>query len=626
MQANPRKLLDLFGITLRYVVPIFQRHYVWTKDEQWDPLWEDLEEKLLIRLAKGRITPHFMGALILDQARKESTKEVSRFIVIDGQQRLVTIQLLVAALRDVAEENKLEKVSAAINRYVFNPDPDLMQNSKEEIFKIWPTQFNRAVFCKVVSAGSYANVQKLFPTIRKKYARKPLPKDRLVEAYEYFSNRIHSLLSAKGNNHTNEDILIELFGVLKDDFEVVEILLSENDSSQEIFHSLNSQGKPLSQSDLLRSFVFMRAEKGTEDRDRLYEDHWKFFEESFWDVLIRRGNQWSSNLDVVTRVFLSSKKGIPIDSKKVHFEYRDWITQEKPYSSVDEELSEFNRYGRRYKYLVEGPTVDDEFCDFARRLKIWDISTIYPLVIYLFEESGLGSQDLKLCFTDLESFIVRRLICGKETKQYNIFFIGLVSKLRDEGTSQEKLREYLLQGKGDTREWPDDQLFTEHWSNSPVYRNLGSQQIVTILRMIEDRLRSSKTETITINQASVEHIMPQKWSTHYRLNGQFVAPEMAVDYYYSADAEKAAKWEEIKGSIRLRNQMIQTMGNLTIVTQPLNTALSNGPFESKKAELLNSSLMLNRYFHNITEWNENTINERAKDLLRHALKIWSYPA
>lgn len=626
MQANPRKLLDLFGITLRYIVPIFQRHYVWTKEVQWEALWEDIEEKLSDRLDKKKISPHFLGALILDQARKRSTKEVSRFIVIDGQQRLVTIQLLVTALRDVAHEKGLEKLSTAINRYIFNPDPDLMQNSQEEIFKIWPTQFNRAVFCEVINACSYADVQQRFPTVRKKYARKPEPKDRLVEAYEFFSQKINASISSKEEIFSTEEIIMEIYGVLKDDLEVVEILLSENDNSQEIFHSLNSQGKPLTQSDLLRSFVFMRAEKSSEDRDKLYEDYWKYFEEGFWDMLARRGSQWSSNLDVITRVFLSSKKGSPVDSKKVHLEYKNWITQDKPYKNVGEELAEFSRYGRRYRFLVEGPDKNDEFSAFAQRLKIWDVSTIYPLIIYLFEESGFELSALKACFNDLESFIVRRIICDKQTKEYNKYFVEIIKMLRDEGASHKHLREYLLQGGGETRVWPDDETFADNWCDTKVYGKLTSQQIVTILRMIEDKIRSSKSETITINQASVEHIMPQKWFEHYKLGGQSIASEMSRDWFYPFDDDENVKWDEIKDKVIRRNHLIQTIGNLTIVTQPLNSALSNGPFNSKKDELLHSSLMLNHYFHNITDWDENAITVRGKCLLQDALKIWPYPS
>jgi uncharacterized protein with ParB-like and HNH nuclease domain len=139
MQANPRKLLDLFGNTLRYVVPIFQRHYVWERGSQWEPLWEDVREKATKRILKQDTLPHFLGALILDQARKRSTKEVSRFVVIDGQQRLVTIQLVLAALRDIALMKGAKMIGAAVDRYIFNPDPELMENSDEEIYKLWPT-------------------------------------------------------------------------------------------------------------------------------------------------------------------------------------------------------------------------------------------------------------------------------------------------------------------------------------------------------------------------------------------------------------------------------------------------------------------------------------------------------
>ena len=143
----------------------------------------------------------------------------------------------------------------------------------------------------------------------------------------------------------------------------------------------------------------------------------------------------------------------------MHLEYKNWITHDKPYATVKEELAEFNRYGRRYRYLVESINGGADFADFAGRLRIWDISTLYPLVIYLFEESSLGIHDLKACFNDLESFIVRRLICNKMTKEYNIYFVETVSKLRKEGNSRERLREFLLQGKGETREWPDDETF-----------------------------------------------------------------------------------------------------------------------------------------------------------------------
>jgi hypothetical protein len=462
------------------------------------------------------------------------------------------------------------------------------------------------------------------PIIKKYRKRKPEPRERLVEAYEYFGDRINTFLLTN-DIYPAEDILMEIFGVLKDDFMVVEILLDENDDSQEIFHSLNSQGKPLSQSDLLRSFVFMRAEKGEEDRDLLYEEYWKYFEDQFWDQQIRRGNQLASHLDTITRIFLSSKKGATVDSKKVHLEYKDWIMQEKPYSSVREELADFNRYGKRYLSLFSPPTGDDKFAEYAKRLKIWDIATIYPLIIYLFEEANLSSDELSRCFNDLESFIVRRLVCEKMTKEYNIYFLEMVSRCRRDGASHKRLRDILLQGGGETRGWPNDEEFIESWRNNSIYNDLSSSQVVAILRRIENTIRSSKSETITVHEASIEHIMPQKWSQHYRLDGALIEAEMSESWYLPLDSNKKEKWDTISDKVRLRNRLIHTIGNLTIVTQPLNTALSNGSFEAKTKELLHSSLMLNHYFYDKTVWDEQAINERANLLFKYASKIWPYP-
>ena len=104
--------------------------------------------------------------------------------------------------------------------------------------------------------------------------------------------------------------------------------------------------------------------------------------------------------------------------------------------------------------------------------------------------------------------------------------------------------------------------------------------------MIEDRLRSVKSETLTIDQASVEHIMPQKWAANYKLEGESIEPDMTDDWYYSSDVKKAETWDRIKEKVQYRNKIIQTVGNLTIVTQPLNTALSNGPFDSEKNRII----------------------------------------
>ena len=622
MQSTPRNVIALFEQTLRYVVPIFQRHYVWSEQDQWVPLWEDVLEKMEHRLRQQKTSPHFLGAVILDAVRKKSTREITRFLVIDGQQRIMTIQLLLAALRDFSSERGISTLSGAVGRGLLNPDPELMENSLVEIYKLWPTQFNRKVFCDILNAGGYDAVNKAYPIIRRKYQRRPDPRDRLVESYAFFHSRIQELCTLFGTDHSEEDILVELYGVFRDDLSVVEIILGESDDSQEIFNSLNAHGKPLSQSDLLRSFVFMRAEKSHEDRDRLFEQYWRGFEDRFWDVQERRGNLWLSRLDLLTRIFLSSKKGAVVDAKKVHLEYKKWIESSKPFETIEAELEAFSQYGNRYRYLIE-PSGDDLFAEFVRRLQTWDASTAYPLVIYLFEESNLDKAELLESFETLESFLVRRLICGKDNKEYNKYFVDIVGRLRQRSISHPALKRVLSSGAGATREWPGDDEFERCFCTQPVYGVLRSNQISTILKRVDDQLRTPKSEKVIISSVSVEHVMPREWARHYVLDGEFVPQDMARrDWFYSSDPEQQALWERVKEKVQYRNRTIHSFGNLTIITQPLNAAMANAPFKDKKAQLRNSVLLLNRYFDDIENWDEKEIDRRARSLFERARLIW----
>lgn len=625
MQANPRNLIGLFEQTLRYVVPIFQRHYVWQEEKQWVPLWEDILEKLTQRMRDQRTSSHFLGAVILDAVRKKSTKETSRFLVIDGQQRIMTIQLLLTALRDFASKRGISKLSNAVGRALFNPDPELMENSSEEIYKLWPTHFNRKVFCGILCAGGYEAVNKAYPVIRLPRKRKPEPRDRLVEAYVFFYSRIRELCTELSADHSEEDILLELYGVLRDDFAVVEIILGEEDDSQVIFISLNARGEPLSQSDLLRSFVFMRAEKSHEDRDKLYDQYWSRFEDPFWDVSSRRGNLWLSRLDQVTRIFLSSNIGSAVEAKKVHLLYKNWIQTNQPFQTVEAELKAFSAYGDRFRFL-DAPPGDAPFSELARRLQTWDVSTVYPLVIYLFEEGNLGEGELLECFKTLESFVVRRLICRKDNKEYNKYFLEIVARLRQDGPSPAALQRALAEGKGATRVWPDDKEYEGNFRNEPLYGKLQSKQIGIILKLIEDQLLTPRTETVTLPSLSVEHVMPQAWSDHYPLDGELVPREMAeVDWFDPSDEEEQAKWEQIEAKVRERNRAIHCLGNLTIVNQPLNAAMKNAPFNEKKVALRNSVLILNRYFDNLENWDEKEMDRRAHFLFEKARHIWIGP-
>ncbi len=160
LRANPRSLDDLFNSQLRYVVPMFQRLYVWEETPQWTTLWEDISEKAELQITGLKSNAHYLGALIIEGVRPSSPREVKRFLLIDGQQRLTTLQLLFCAYRDLARLKEWKTLDRTTTRYLENVDADVMEDPEEELFKLWPTKLNRDIFRNIISAGSAAAVEK----------------------------------------------------------------------------------------------------------------------------------------------------------------------------------------------------------------------------------------------------------------------------------------------------------------------------------------------------------------------------------------------------------------------------------------------------------------------------------
>ena len=119
MRPFTRSIIELFDGKKRYLIPLYQRQYAWSVSPQLELLWEDIE-RAVVRLKTDRqtATPHFMGAIVISQI-KTFGKQVQAFEVIDGQQRLTTFQLLLAALRDVANAHGSD-YGQEVNKLLFN--------------------------------------------------------------------------------------------------------------------------------------------------------------------------------------------------------------------------------------------------------------------------------------------------------------------------------------------------------------------------------------------------------------------------------------------------------------------------------------------------------------------------
>jgi transposase len=222
-----------------------------------------------------------------------------------------------------------------------------------------------------------------------------------------------------------------------------------------------------------------------------------------------------------------------------------------------------------------------------------------------------AAGDLDGIVTDLESYLVRRMVCDLGTKNYNRFFLSMLQKLRGstDPISRATIQQMLLAPDGSAGEWPDDKKFARAWLERPLYDTLKPMRCSMLLEAVDRAMRTSKQEAVTINgRLTVEHVLPQQWAPP-------AWPEPPADV--GNDDETA---------IERRGRLLHSLGNLTLLTQELNSSVSNGPFAAKRPEIAKQSVLrLNTYFQDATTWDEDEIAKRGDKLLEHAKRIWPRP-
>ena len=232
-------------------------------------------------------------------------------------------------------------------------------------------------------------------------------------------------------------------------------------------------------------------------------------------------------------------------------------------------------------------------------------------------ERDVSPEVLEGILTDLESYVVRRAVCNLTTKNYNRLFLSILNKLPSQDLTREQFRMVLLEQQGDSSIWPRDEDFQRAWIESPVFEGLGAARVQWILRRVEQRWRSNEPQNVE-SQSSfyVEHIMPQDWIATWSL------PNGKQGIRWFERSNEAESKDEIEAS-NLRDRLKESFGNLTLIRQPLNAAISNASFERKKPEILSHSVLaLDEQFHSLTVWNEDAIRERGLALFESARNIW----
>jgi len=628
MDTDKCSIYELFEQSKRHVVPLYQRPYVWSA-AQWESLWEDITAKVGAVLEERPTTPHFLGAVVRSQAPAPGLKLDVR-LVIDGQQRLTTFQILLAVLRDLTAEYAKEEKNAERREELEQLAQDFSKvtvNSggvKNEIerFKVLPTNADRQTFERVMTARSMATLDERFPPQYKgKRTKVRIPDSRLlVEAYRYFDESIRELLKEAREERR---VLEAFLDCIRNHLLLVIIDLDQDDDPQVIFETLNFRGTPLLASDLIKNFLFGKASAQQHDAETVYLEYWRHFDDDdveegqrFWKREIRQGRLTRAIFDLFLEHYLVAKTdGEPIVSRHLYQAFK--ACWRPAYGQVERdvvaELRDIARYSATYRAFFEPQSIkvkSPRVSTFLARIKTVDMTTIYPLLLFLLAE---GTKELPVeqrdaILVDLESFVVRRWICNKTNKNYNRLFGAMIRDLRKRSkVDHAAVRERLL-GFGGVDAWPSDDEFEAAWLREPVYKRIKSDGIQMVLRAVHDALLTSKQEGIQLPEnLTVEHVMPQQWDEHWPPP----APESATE-------EESAE--------ERRNRLLHTFGNLTLLTQGLNAEVSNSEYGKKQPHLTKDSLLLlNAYFQTAGTWDESAILTRGRSLFAHAKKTWPRP-
>jgi hypothetical protein len=607
MDTQVRTPQAIFMQPQRLLVPLFQRPYVWNEELQWEPLWKDLERVATRLLQSPQTTqaPHFLGAVVLQQLQTP-TSDLQQRTVIDGQQRLTTLQLLLDALHSEIAMVNATMPAARLEPLIANGEA--FRRHKEDRFKVWPTNRDRPAFNEVMEAPTPVDYHKL-----------KFRSTRLAKAHHFFAQQCRAWLNEEGP----DNVLARAEAIERSARELLQIVvidLTASENAQEIFETLNARGAVLTAADLIKNFVFQRLLEQGADVEAAYSKYWEHFETAFWEEEINVGRLKHPRSSVFLNHWLIARTGEEVVAREVFSRFKAYADYQAGHPMLTL-LQEIHRAAGIYRDFVEKAERLDGQLDrtglFAYRAKTLESEVIKPVLLALLDhKSGpLPQDEVDNSLEILESWLTRRMLIRATAKSYNKLMAEVVSIIRTAHVGQvgHTLREYFVSQRSEVAYWPDDDEVRGELEVMPVYRKLSRARIRMILESIEDHWRgwipgqiSAAGMRIRRESYAIEHVMPQSWIKHWPL------PSAGLDLE--------------------RDARVHRLGNLTLLTKKLNSTVSNGPWlgtggkaehiQEKDVVLLNSRLLKD---YSTKQWDELGIDLRTKQTIDAVLAIWPVP-
>ena len=551
MDARKGNIYEILNGNKQFLIPVYQRYYSWDID-QCKRLWNDIVEMQ----RKGK-AGHFVGSIV-NIAEQAMPTGVQKYMIIDGQQRMTTLTLLLLALRDYAIMNSDDTTINA--RRI---DNILLKNeyeSGDERYKLLLTETDRDILISLVE-------------------KKPIAqgtRSRLIENYNFFTNKL-------ADREIQPAEVYESIGKLQ----IVNITLDRAvDDAQAIFESLNSTGKELSESDLIRNYVLMGLEPS--EQTYVYEHLWRPMEQLF--IYETQGTV----MDAFFRHYLTMKLSRIPKQGRVYEEFKLYHLNCE-FGTIRELCQDLLKYDTNIVFKRNSDTDLKKLYEDIIDLRM-EVS--YPFLLKIHHDcvEGLLTSDelkeiLKLCI----SYVLRRAICEIPTNSMNKTFATLKNYIRADDYLNSVKAFFVMQDA--YKEFPDNDKFEGAFVSRDIYNMRARNYILSRLENYENKA------PIIIENYTIEHIMPQN-------------KNISLEW----QADLGAEWQEVQ------KKYLHTIGNLTLTAY--NSEMSDRSFLKKMdmpGGFKESALRLNRYVVLQNKWNEKHIRERANELAKKAEAIWPYP-
>lgn len=566
LQAGETTLNKLLNTSRQFIVPIFQRNYSWQKS-QYEQLWFDI-----LRASKFKEKQnHFIGSIVyIDMGTPAGRPQ--QLLLIDGQQRLTTISILLCAIKDYVQkfnlETKLINLAKIKNQFLYNSD-----EIDEDKYKLLLNVQDKETYIKLIDNTIF--------TVNK-------PATNIIKCYEFFYERIEDFIKQHGQ-------IDEIYaGIFK--LSLVSISLDkDSDNPQMIFESMNSTGKDLSQTDLLRNYLLM--DLTPEKQTRLYKTYWKSMEELFGEDIYKND---VNKFDYFIRDFLTLKSdtGYICKINNVYENFkRYYLDNNCEKFAVLRDLFTYAKYYACIDLLQEN---DDELKLYWQEFKKLDSHVVYPFLLKLYDDYSrqiLIKEDFKKILQVVISYLWRRAICEIPTNSLSKTFATLYQAVDKDDYVNSVIKAFVF--KSSYKRFPSDYEVREKLQTKDIYHFRLRKYLLEALENYYHK------EPIDLNTANytIEHIMPQN-----------------IEHNLSWQQMLGEDWQEV------HSLYLHSLGNLTITGY--NAEMSNKSFVEKvngESGFKHSHLKLNESIAQCDVWNKKAIQRRTNILTDIILKIWKYP-